>query len=47
VAVLVDQSQNEGNHTISWNAIGHSSGIYYYRIEAGEFSDMKKCILIK
>jgi hypothetical protein len=36
-----------GNHEVEFNGQNLSSGIYYYRIEAGEFQDVKKMILIK
>jgi hypothetical protein len=36
-----------GNHEVEFNAQNLSSGIYYYRIEAGEFQDVKKMALLK
>jgi hypothetical protein len=36
-----------GQHEIELNGSHLSSGIYYYRIEAGEFQDVKKMILLK
>ena len=36
-----------GYHQIEWDASRISSGIYYYRIEAGEFQDVKKMILLR
>jgi hypothetical protein len=36
-----------GNHQVEFNAKGLASGIYMYRIEAGEFRDVKKMLLIK
>ncbi len=47
VATLVNTRLNPGFHEIKWNASDMSSGIYFYRIEAGEFQDLKKMILIK
>jgi hypothetical protein len=35
-----------GYHEIEFNGSHLSSGIYYYRIEAGEFQDVKKMILL-
>jgi hypothetical protein len=47
VDVLVNESQNAGNHNIAWNAINFPSGVYFYRMEAGNFVSDKKMILIK
>jgi hypothetical protein len=50
VAVLVNGNKLAGNHQVEFDANyygGLSSGIYYYKIEAGEFSDIKKMILLK
>jgi hypothetical protein len=47
VVTLVSEKQNQGNHQVSWDASGFASGVYYYRIEAGEFVDIKKMVLIK
>jgi photosystem II stability/assembly factor-like uncharacterized protein len=47
VAQLVSQFMNAGVYTTEWNASHYSSGIYYYRITAGEFVDTKKLLLLK
>ena len=47
VETLANKSMNAGYHEVEFNAQNLSSGIYYYRIEAGEFQDVKKMILIK
>ncbi len=47
VATLVNEQQRAGYHQIEWDASGFSSGIYYYIIEAGEFQDVKKMVLIR
>lgn len=47
VNVLVNKSQNAGNHNIEWNAGNYPSGVYFYRLEAGSFVSNKKMILIK
>jgi hypothetical protein len=36
-----------GYHKVEFNAKNLSSGIYFYRIEAGEFQDVKKMILLR
>ena len=47
VATLVNERQQAGYHRVEWDASGFASGIYYYRIEAGEFQDVKKMILLR
>jgi len=47
VATLVDERQQAGTHQVEWDASGYGSGIYYYRIEAGEFQEVKKMILLR
>jgi hypothetical protein len=40
-------SADPGDHEIVWNAAGNASGIYFYKLEAGAFSDTKKMVLLK
>jgi len=47
VTSLIDQEMNAGFHTVTWNASGLSSGIYFYRISSGNFAATKKLILMK
>ncbi len=47
VATLVKKRQGAGNYQVAWDSSRFSSGIYYYRIEAGEFQDVKKMILLR
>lgn len=47
VASLVDKYQDAGTFIVNWNASGFSSGIYIYRLTAGNYSDTKKMILNK
>jgi hypothetical protein len=47
VSVLVDEVQQSGYHQITWKAAGKSSGIYLYRIQAGNFKKTRKLILLK
>jgi hypothetical protein len=47
VAKLVDQNMNAGSYKVDWNASEFPSGVYFYRIEAGDFTQTKKMILIK
>ena len=44
---LLEQHMPTGTYNVSWSAERFSSGVYFYGIEAGGFSEMKKMILIK
>jgi len=47
VATLVNQKQQPGNYEVIFNAKHLSSGTYFYRITAGDFSKTLKFILLK
>ncbi|MBX2991000.1 MAG: T9SS type A sorting domain-containing protein [Bacteroidetes bacterium] len=47
VATLVNDVKPMGTYEVTWNAANLASGIYYYRMAAGSFGDVKKLILLK
>ena len=47
VATLLDRKMNAGSHDVRFNASDLPSGIYFYRIQAGEFSQVKKMVLLR
>lgn len=47
VETLVNQHQNAENYQVQWNASGYSSGVYFYRIQAGNFIQVRKMLLLK
>ncbi len=47
VAELVNREMNAGFQSVNFDASNLSSGLYFYRISAGNFVDVKKMILIK
>jgi hypothetical protein len=47
VATLTNELYSAGRHTIAWNATNYSSGIYFYRLTAGDVIQTKKLMLIK
>jgi len=47
IETLVDERQPAGNHQVVWKAKGISSGMYFYRIQTGEFTETRKMLLIK
>jgi len=44
---MVNESKNAGNHRSIWHAENIPTGVYFYQIKAGNYSDVKKCILMK
>ncbi|MBL7129570.1 MAG: T9SS type A sorting domain-containing protein, partial [Ignavibacteria bacterium] len=39
--------QDPGKHFVIFNARNLASGVYYYKLQAGEFTDTKKMLLLK
>jgi hypothetical protein len=47
VAVLANGSLNAGTYRIPFDGRRFASGIYYYRLVAGSFTDSKRMLLVK
>ncbi|HBX67432.1 MAG TPA: peptidase S8, partial [Balneolaceae bacterium] len=47
VDVLINERRQAGFHTVNFDAVDLSSGVYLFRIEAGSFVDSKKMVLMK
>ncbi len=47
VAKLINQNLSAGNHTVSFNAVNLTSGIYFYKLSEGNNFVIKKMILLK
>ncbi|MGH7451809.1 MAG: discoidin domain-containing protein, partial [bacterium] len=47
VATLVNAKQSRGAYTVAFEGKGLSSGIYYYRLEAGNLMQVKRMLLVK
>ncbi len=47
ISVLLDQTMSAGSHQISFNAQGLPSGIYFYRISAGNFTSVRKMAVLR
>ena len=47
VATLLNDSRTAGSYTINFNADKLTSGVYFYKLTSGEFSDVKRMVLLK
>ncbi|HTY11061.1 MAG TPA: phospholipase D-like domain-containing protein [Bacteroidota bacterium] len=47
VGTLVNETMSPGVYTVTWNAERFSSGMYFIRMEAGNFSAVRKIVLVK
>lgn len=47
IAVLVNEKLTPGNYETSWNAAAYPSGVYYYKLISGDFSEVRKMVLVK
>lgn len=49
VAILLDEDLSPGEYNVVFNTINYNipSGVYFYRLNAGSYSDIKKMVLIK
>jgi plastocyanin len=47
VQTLINSELQAGSYSIDWNASEYSSGIYFYRLNAGDYSAVKKMVLMK
>jgi hypothetical protein len=46
IATLIEGQKEAGLHQVEWNAMDIASGIYFYRLQVGEFVDTKKMIVL-
>jgi hypothetical protein len=47
VATLVNEFRNAGSYEVDFDASKLSSGVYFYKLQAGDFVQTKKMILMK
>ena len=47
IETLVNEHQNAGKHSVQFNAAKLPSGVYFYKLEAGNYNNTKKLLLIK
>lgn len=47
VAVLIDETRRAGTYTVDFNATGLSSGVYFYRLDAGYYHETRRMVLTR
>jgi hypothetical protein len=47
IAQVVNEFKNPGNYLVTYDASKQSSGVYFYRMQAGNFTNTKKLLLLK
>ncbi len=47
IAILADEKQEAGRHSITWDAADFPSGVYFARLETGERTENIKMVLLK
>ncbi len=47
VQTLVNSEQSQGTHLVVFDATRFASGVYFYRLEAGDFTKVQKMVLMK
>ena len=47
MAILVEAEKEAGYYEVHWSPTDAPSGVYFYRLQAGEFAETKRMILVK
>ncbi len=47
IYTLVSEEMTAGKYETDWNASNYPSGVYYYKLTSGDYSDSKKMVLVK
>lgn len=47
IKTLVNEIKNPGRYVVSFNGSEFASGVYFYRIQSGDFVEVKKMVLLK
>ncbi len=47
ISTLANEKLNPGTYEVEWDASAYPSGVYYYKIIAGDYSETRKMVLIK
>ena len=47
VKTLVNETKSAGSYSVEFNAGKYASGVYYYKLEAGEYKNIQKMVVVK
>ncbi len=47
IAILVDEEKEAGSYEINFNGTGLPSGMYFYSLKTGNYSETKKMLFLK
>jgi 1,4-alpha-glucan branching enzyme len=47
IAALVSELKAPGEYTVTWDASGHASGVYFYRLQTSDFVQTRKLVLLR
>ncbi len=47
ITTIISKQLSAGSYTFQWNGVNMSSGLYFYRLQTGNFSKTKKLLLLK
>ena len=47
ITTLTEGIRTAGKHSVEWNAEGYPSGVYFVKLDAGEFTKTQKLMLVK
>ena len=47
IQTLLESKVNAGKYEIEWNGTNYPSGVYFYKMETGEYTSVKKMVLLK
>jgi hypothetical protein len=47
ITALVNQQLGAGTYEADWNASEYPSGVYFYKLESGDYSETKRMVLLK
>jgi len=47
ITTLVNENKEAGNYQVNFNAAGLGNGVYFYKIQAGNYTATKKMLLLK
>ena len=47
IATLINEKQSPGTYEVNWDASAFPSGVYFYKLTTGDFTETKKMLLIK